>query len=186
MSSRLFKLQSAKILFYSGALVSIVVAAIAAFKDREIIIDNYRHEVERLWLGEFEGQCQDLEIILVLLSEQMFEFAAIAFVLLVNLFYCSKLIEGVVFHLPYKILPWIFINAVNIVHLVIYFFSVDSSLGYLTLLTFCYIWLAVLLLFFEMRKSTNDESLEFSQQSSRPTEVFEVPYGNLNNDRPAV
>lgn len=120
---------------------------------------------------------------LYLFLEQLLQFTAISFVLLVNLFYCSKLIEGIAFHMPYKILPWICINAVNLVQLAIYFFSVDSTIGYLTLLSFCYIWLTVLLLFFETKKNPNDESVEFTQRNTAPIHAFEVPYGNMNNDR---
>lgn len=102
--------------------------------------------------------------------ENFTKFVVVTFILLVNLYYCAKLIEGVVLRLPYKILPWIVINFVNIIELTIYFFSVDSLIGYLTLIIYCYVWMGMIVLFLETRKSVREEIMECTMTSSN------VPY----------
>jgi hypothetical protein len=93
----------------------------------------------------------------------------------VNLYYCAKFIEGVCLRLPYKILPWICINAVNIIELTIYFFGVDSLVGYLTLIVYCYVWMGAIVLFIETRKSVHEEFMEC--QSRNPSS--DVPYNTF-------
>ena len=104
------------------------------------------------------------------------------FVLLVNLYYNCKLVEGIVHRLPYKILPWIIINLVNLIQAAIYFFKIDSLIGYLTLIVFCYIWMVITTLFFETQKATREESMECTQQSS------ELGYNSFTNpnDKPEI
>jgi hypothetical protein len=97
------------------------------------------------------------------------------FVLLVNLYYNAKLVEGIIQRMPYKILPWIIINAVNLGQAAVYFFQIDNLIGYLTLIVFCYIWMVVTTLFFEIKKATKEENMECTQQSS------EVGYNNFSN-----
>jgi hypothetical protein len=97
------------------------------------------------------------------------------FVLLVNLYYNAKLVEGIIQRMPYKILPWIIINAVNLGQATVYFFGIDNLIGYLTLIVFCYIWMVVTTLFFEIKKATKEENMECTQQSS------EVGYNNFSN-----
>lgn len=98
------------------------------------------------------------------------------FVLLVNLYYNAKLVEGVVHRLPYKILPWIIINLVNLIQAAIYFFKIDSLIGYLTLIVFCYIWFVVVALFFEVQKATKEESMECTENQSS-----ELGYNSFSN-----
>lgn len=97
------------------------------------------------------------------------------FVLVVNLYYNAKLVEGIVHRLPYKILPWIIINIVNLVQAGVYFFRVDDLIGYLMLILFCYVWMVVTTLFFEMRKSTAEENLECTPTS-------DVGYNNFSSE----
>lgn len=113
-------------------------------------------------------------------AENFISFIAIILVLMTNLYYCLKLVEGIVDRRPYKILPWICINGVNLVQLAIYFFQADTSIGYLTLLIFCYIWSSMIVVFIEIRKASRKESHNVSQQ---PTESVEIPYNNLSSDK---
>jgi hypothetical protein len=107
--------------------------------------------------------------------DHVLKFFILMFVLLVNLYYNAKLVEGIIQRMPYKILPWIIINAVNLAQAAVYFFQIDNLIGYLTLIVFCYIWMVVTTLFFEIKKSTKEENMECTQQSS------EVGYNNFSN-----
>lgn len=105
--------------------------------------------------------------------ENFTKFLVITFVLIVNLYYCAKLIEGIVHRLPYKILPWIIINTVNIVELTVYFFTVDSLIGYITLIVYSYVWMGMIVLFFETKKSVREEIMECTMaESNTPYDTF--------------
>lgn len=113
-------------------------------------------------------------------SDNVISFFVLMFVLLVNLYYNAKLVEGIVHRLPYKILPWVILNIVNLIQAAIYFFKVDNMIGYLSLIIFCYIWMVVVTLFFETQKSTKEEHMECTQQTS------DVEYNNFSSDKQDV
>lgn len=101
--------------------------------------------------------------------------------MLVNLYYSAKLVEGIIDLLPYKILPWVCVNAVNIVQLTIYSFKIDTAISYLTLLVFVYIWMAIVVVMFEVRKMKRDETISCNQQASAPEDPADVPYNTFSS-----
>jgi hypothetical protein len=102
------------------------------------------------------------------------------FVLLVNLYYNAKLVEGIIHRLPYKILPWVIINFVNLIQASVYFFKIDNMIGYLTLIVFCYIWMVVGTIFIEMMKNTREEHMECTEQAA------DVDYNSFSGDKQDV
>lgn len=101
--------------------------------------------------------------------------------MLVNLYYSAKLFEGIVDLLPYKILPWVCINAVNVVQLTIYSFKIDTAISYLTLIVFVYIWMTIVVVLFEVRKMKREETISCNQQASVPNDPADVPYNTFSS-----
>lgn len=114
--------------------------------------------------------------------DNIIQITAITLVLLMNLYFCAKLVEGIVHRVPHKILQWIVINIVNIIQLAIFSFNVDVNIGYLTLVVFTYIWMTMVVLLFEVRKIANENNISTNQQ---PTAVEEsnVSYVHFSSDK---
>lgn len=99
-----------------------------------------------------------------------------------NLYFCSKLVEGIVHRVPHKILQWIVINVVNLIQLAIFSFNVDINIGYLTLVIFIYIWMTMVVLYFEINKISNESTIAANQH---PTGVEDshVSYVHFSSDK---
>lgn len=164
-----------------GVWITIVTSGFAVFKDRDKNVDSLVRQSTKLTYRNFEWIFVIFNSVKKInFAENFISFIAVVLVLLTNLYYCIKLVEGIVDRRPYKILPWICINGVNLVQLAIYFFEADTTIGYLTLLIFCYIWSSMIVVFIEIEKASRKESPNVSQQ---PTESVEIPYNNLSSDK---
>lgn len=119
----------------------------------------------------------------VYILENLVFFVAITLVLVLNLYHCSKLVEGIVQQLPYKILQWICVNAVNVIQLSVFSFRVDSPMAYMVLIIFLYIYTTVIFLFFEIRKVSNDKTI-FTNQQTAVDDAADVSYVTFKNNEP--
>ncbi|CRK87705.1 CLUMA_CG001495, isoform A [Clunio marinus] len=166
MISIAFKLKNAKILFAIGLFVSLVIGGCALVKERTNSQISFYKSSSRI------------------IADNLVNFLAITVVLTINLYYSAKLLEGIVHRLPFKILPWVLINGVNLIQLSVHFFTIDTIIGYLTLVVFSYIWLTMLFLFYEILKATKEENTVCNQPASAPTvETIEIPYNTFGNDK---
>jgi hypothetical protein len=95
------------------------------------------------------------------------------------LYYSAKLVEGIVYNQIYKILPWLVLNAVNLIQLTMFMFQIDASMGYLALIIYYYTWMLVACLCYEVKKDMKSENIAMNQQSSGSVDTIDVPYNNM-------
>lgn len=183
MMRNAFKLKSTKILFAVGVLVTIIFSGFVVFKDRSNIDNSYFRQTTSMIRGNFfiaaSNETESLIKNFKFTANITF-FVTIVFVLLANLYFCVKFVEGIVERRPYKILPWIIINHVNLVQLAIYFFETDTTMGFLTLVIFCYILASMIIVFLEIKKTAKHESIEGNQSEAEPTDI---PYAAYTADK---
>jgi hypothetical protein len=179
-----FKLKSSKICFIVGIFVTILVSCFAIFRGHQHDAYTTLKETQSFVLGEIMSHItSNIEFIRILLSstDHLTRFAVMFFVLVVNLYFSAKLIEGVVHHQSYKISPWIVLNFVNLIQFTIFAYQIDISMAYLALVIYIYTWMMVFCLFIEIIKDEKRESIAMNPQGRATVETTDVPYNNMND-----
>lgn len=59
----------------------------------------------------------------------------------------------------------------------VFFFNYDAFMGYVALLLYFFIWLAITSIYFEIRKSVKQETIPMSQATG--VETINVPYNTM-------
>lgn len=177
LESLKFKLKSSKVLFIIGVWVTIVIVGFGVFRESKNDGNSFVQESKALFFGEKSQILRNYFkfILFYQFLDNVVKFFVLLFVLVVNLYYNAKLVEGIVHRLPYKILPWIVINIVNLVQAAVYFVKVDDMIGYLMLIMFCYVWMVMITIFVETRKGTEEEHMECTPNS-------DVGYNNFSSE----
>lgn len=178
-----FKLRSSKILFGLGVLVTIIVTGFAVFREKQHDVYTTFKETQSYVFGEIISHItSNIELIRILIysADHFIRFIIIFFVLLVNLYFSSKLVEGVIHRQVYKISPWIVLNLLNLIQFTIFAFQIDTSIAYLALVVYLYTWMTIVCLFFEVLKDEKLESIAMNQQSRASVETIDVPYNNIS------
>jgi hypothetical protein len=168
-----------------GVFVTILVTCFAVFRGHKHDAYTTLKETQTFVFGEIMSQItSNIEFTRILLSstDHFTRFAVMFFVLLVNLYFSAKLIEGIVHHQTYKISPWIILNFLNLIQFTIFVYEVDTSMAYLALVIYIYAWMTIVCLFIEIIQDEKRESIAMNPQGRASVETIDVPYNNMSHE----